>query len=136
MITDSTHEPEKKSAGEVGSAGCAASPCSAFWSCVAGSVATITDTLPRCGSSSLVNESRSLREALARLVGIMERGEIMKTREAETLDEMEARRMTEHVCAMNRDMMGTCFVCGSSSLPNAQAMASADEKTPPKETTL
>jgi hypothetical protein len=28
-----------------------------------------------------------------------------------------ARPMREHDCAMTRDMRGTCFVCGSSSLP-------------------
>jgi hypothetical protein len=97
-----------------------ATTCSAFWSCVAGSVAIITETLPRCGSSSLFHESKSMREALARLVGIMERGEAIEIRKAETLEEMEARRMTEHVCAMHRDMMGKCFVCGSSCLHNAE----------------
>jgi hypothetical protein len=39
----------------------------------------------------------------------------LEDRTAETLEEMEAREMREHVCAMNRDMTGKCFVCGSES---------------------
>jgi len=46
---------------------------SAFWECVTRTASTIIDTLPRCGSSSLVNESQALRKELGRLVGIMER---------------------------------------------------------------
>ena len=64
-------------------------------------------------------------------------GEWVKIRQPETMEEMEARHLQEHVCAMNRDMMGKCFVCGSSSLPNDPALptegaahGSASEKSP------
>ena len=46
-------------------------------------------------------------------------GEWIEIRKPETLEELEARRIREHACEMNRDMMGECFVCGSSSLPNS-----------------
>ena len=47
-------------------------------------------------------------------------GEWVKIRQPETPEEREARHLREHVCAMNRDMTGKCFVCGSSSLPNKE----------------
>ena len=56
-------------------------------------------------------------------------GEWIEIRKPETPEEMEARRMREHACEMNRDMMGTCFVCGSSSLPNAKAQTPPDSGT-------
>jgi len=46
--------------------------CSAFWEAVASTARVIIETLPRVGSSSLCAESRTLRDALTRIVGIME----------------------------------------------------------------
>jgi uncharacterized protein YlxW (UPF0749 family) len=58
------------------------------------------------------DKARAQRDRLAEEVAQL-KSQLIKVPE-----EMEARRMREHACAMNRDMMGTCFVCGSSSLPN------------------
>lgn len=44
----------------------------AFWEAVASTARVIIQTLPSCGSSSLVAESRTMRESLTRIVGIME----------------------------------------------------------------
>lgn len=128
MIPPPPPPPRRTPAESLDSAGCAPTAGSDFWECVRQTAETIVETLPKCGSSCLVNESRSLREALARLVGIMERGEAMEIRKAETREEMESREQREHICAMNRDMMGKCFVCGSSSLPNETSAAAGSER--------
>ena len=51
--------------------------CSAFWEAVASTARVIIETLPRVGSISLGAESRTLRDALTRIVGIMENNLLM-----------------------------------------------------------
>ena len=67
--------------------------CSAFWQSVAATAAVIIETLPKCGSSSLVNESQSLRKELGRLVGIMERSSIPMAVISQQNVDMEAQNL-------------------------------------------
>ena len=52
-------------------------------------------------------------------------GEWVEIRQPETPEEMQARQMCEHICALNRAIDGTCFVCGSLSLENVKALMRA-----------
>ncbi len=47
-------------------------------------------------------------------------GEWVKIRQPETVTEQRERKLREHVCNFSRAMDGTCFICGSSSLPNKE----------------
>ncbi len=51
-----------------------AAPLAAYWQGVTATLRTIIETLPRMGSTALMNESASLRKELGRLVSILEHG--------------------------------------------------------------
>ena len=116
--------------------GCAPLPCSAgffWWRATAEKpwrMVQIVDFRPE-GEPYLCAYDVELKEWGGRTLKVWAEmhppGQWIDVRKPETMEELEARQLREHVCAMHRDMTGKCFVCGSSSLPNVPTLAHADK---------
>ena len=102
--------------------GCAAMPCSAgffWWRATpekAWRMVQIVDFRPE-GPPYLCAYDVELKEWGGRTLKVWAEmepaSEWIAVRKPETPEEKEARRLKEHACDLNRDMMGKCFVCGS-----------------------